>query len=885
MKMPPWIRWALRLQPSEFRQEHQRELEDFVTQELEQAGSRKLFTGLKIALDLLGTAVRLRLRPVRRGIWSLIGGDEEGWFGGGVSDLGLALRGLARSPGFSVVVVVTLALGVGLNTALFSVVNAVLLEPLEYEDPDELVYVQASLPARDLTDILHSGGDLRDYRTVAAFEAVEGVATIRQNLNGAGLPRQVEVGWVSGGFFDLLGVVPEVGRVHRPDDSAGKVVLGYPIWRDAFGADPDAVGQSVQLDGHPYEVIGVLPPDFRLRMPPRGGAAVVPDLWKNPDNLWQNGDIWQSQGPEFGLLQLVARLGPDQTVATAQAGADVVAADLRARFASFAQDDFTVEISPLHDRVVARVRPTLGLLLGAVSFVLLIACANVANLLLVRGQSRMREMAVRLALGSPRSRVGRFLLLESLTLAVVGTGAGLLLAAWAVAALPAFAPPGLPRVDLITLDRTVLGFALGAAFLTTGLVGVLPAMAAARTDPGAVLGNGRSGGHGMGRLRDALVVGQVSLSIVLLVGAGLLTQSLVRTQRVDPGFDPASVYTFGVSVPGAQYGWPAEADQFYRDVEARVAALPGVEAAGVVWPMPLSGGWSGEHAIHDGEVVSMGIVDYRLATEAYFPTARIPLVDGRLFRDGDAPSTAVVSRSVAERAWPDRSALGQLIQADPWGRGMTDFQVVGVVGDVRSADVRQVPQGAVYFDSRSWSWVDWEVHVLVRTDRAEASLLPDLWQSLAEIDADVPLAHPEPLAALVARQTASERFVLALLAVFAGVAAVLALVGLYGVVSYAVGLREREFGLRIAIGCDRSGIRRLVVGRGLLLTGVGVAIGLVAARGFASVLDTLLFEVTASDLATYVGVAILLAAGAIAATWLPAWRASRLDLVGALRTD
>lgn len=848
--------------------------------------SSSLWVRVRLAWDLIVSALRLRVRPVRRLGW-LLGRDERGgvmtsaWH-----DVRLAARGLARTRGFTAVVVITLALGAGLNTALFSVVNAVLLRPLSYPDAQELVYVQAGQSAHDLDDVLLSGGDLRDLRSsVTAFEAVEGVAFIRQNLSGGGLPRQAEVGWVSPGFLAMLGAEPVVGRVHAPDDPPGTVVLGHATWADAFGSGPGVVGQSIQLDGRPHVIVGVLPSDFELHMPARGGVAPRVDVWKNPDSFWQNGDIWNAQGPEFGLLQVVGRLRTGASVADAQEQVNAVVVDLRAKDVRYEEAGLQATIHSLRDRVVDDVRATLMLLFGAVAVVLLIACANVANLMMVRAQGRRRELAVRMALGSPRGRVGRFLILESFVLAVVGAGAGLGIA-WAfIQVVPRFAPADMPRLDGLGLDGSVLAYTMVAAVLTTLLVGLAPAWSALKTDPAAELGNARASGSGGARFRNVLVVAQVALSLILLVGAGLLTSSLAHLQNVEPGFEAADLFTFGVSIPGSQYEWPAEADRFYRDVESRVAALPGVESAGIIWPMPLGGSWSGDHEIMDGEPKPLGVVPYRLASEAYFPTAGIPLMEGRLFREGDQRFVVVVSATVAERAWPGRSPLGQTLRANPWGRGMEDFDVIGVVGDIRDVDLRSPSEGALYFDTRGWSWVDWEVHVVARSARTGETLLPEIREAVAGLDSEVPVAHPQAMEDLLAAQTASARFVLALLGVFALVAGTLAVVGLYGVVSYTVGLRRREIGIRMALGSAQATIEGMVVRRGLLLASVGVAIGVVGAVLSADLLEAMLFEVRGTDPLTIAAVAAGLGVAAALASWLPARRAGRTDPAEVLKAE
>lgn len=876
-----WVRLLLLVFPRSFRGEHREEVEAFVDSALDEAGERRARAVVVMVIDLLVAGVRLRFRPVQR---PPAAGDP--WPVGIARDVRLAARGLARRSGFTAVVIVTLALGIGLNTALFSVVNAVVLRPLDYSDPDRLVYLTPRLPARDIVDVHLSGGDLYELREVDAFSAVEGVSTIRQNLHGAGLPRQVTVGWVSGGFLGMLGVDPILGRVHREDDAPGQVVLSHAVWRAAFSEDPDVLGASIQLDGYPYTVIGVMPPDFELHLPPRGGgAAPTVEVWKNPDDFWENGAVWSAQGPEFGLIRTVARLRAGATIADAQAGVDKVVAGLRARFPEFEADGFDITIGSLHGGVIGGLRPSLLLLLGSVVVVLLIACANVANLLLVRGHARAREMALRLALGSSRGGVGRFLMVESLLLAFAGTVAGLGLAAWAVSVIPGLAPKGLPLVDAARLDGTVLAYATGAAVVVTLLVGVAPAWTASRTDPALQLGNGRVGAAPGVGFRSALVVAQLAFSVMLLVGAGLLTSSLARLYAVDPGFDASEVYTFGVSIPGSQYSWPDQANDYYRAVQDRVAAIPGVTSAGVVWPMPFSGAWSGEHDVLAGERRSLGQVSYRLATESYFPTVRIPLRDGRLFRDGDDRYVAVITEVVAERAWPGESAIGRRLRAAPWGRGLVEFEVIGVVGDVRDLSLREAPGGTIYFDARSWSWVDWEVHVVARTTMDEGALLPALREAVASVDEQVPLAHPASLQESLMVETAGSRFVLGLMAAFAVTAVLLALVGLYGVVSYAVGLRSREFGVRIALGSAGAGIRHMVVREAGMLAMFGLLIGLVGAVALSRLLDAFLFGVTARDPFTYMAAGVLLSMGAAIASWIPAWRVSRVDPAAVLRSD
>ncbi len=805
----------------------------------------------------------------------------RGWW----SDLRLAMKALRRSPGFSSVVVLTLALGIGLNVAVFSVVDGVVLRPLEYPGADRLVYLQSHRRTEGTDDALVSGGDWRAFQEgTPGLESLEALATVRQTLAGAGLPRQVQVGWVSSGFLGMLGVEPVVGRVIAPSDPPGTVVVSHALWLNHLGGDPAIRGRTVRLDGHAYTIVGVMPPGFRLDLPVRGGRLPEIEIWKNPDALWQNGDFWSQQGLAFGMLRMVGLRLPGVSIETVQAQADATVASLWDADAQYEATDFGVTVHDLRQRLVSDVRPMLLLLMSAVAFVLLIAAANVANLLLVRAHGRRREVAVRVAIGANRARVARYLLAESLILAVGGAAVGLGLAAAFVALMPLLGPQDIPRLGQVGLDGRAAAFALVVALGTTVLVGFAPAWSATKTDPSSTLGNARSVGGGGSRARDALVVAQVALSLVLMVGAGLLVSSLSRLGRVDPGFEPDGLYTFAVSIPGTDYGWPAEAGAYYREVQERVSSLPGVSAAGVVWPMPFSGSWSGDYRVA-GSGQSTGLVPYYLATEEYFAAAEIPLVAGRLFRDADAPDVAVISETAARRAFPDGSALGRVVSANPWGGAPTDYEVIGVVGDVRHAALSEPSEGGLYFDARTWSWVDWEVHVVARTDEEAGTLVPALRQAVAEIDGEVPLARPQAMSEVMASGTATARFLLALLAVFAAAAAFLAVVGLYGVVSYSVGLRSRELGIRLALGSERAGIQRLVVGRGLVVATLGVVVGGIGSLAFGRLLQRYLFEVAAGDPLTLVAAASLLALATLVASWIPARRAAGTDPVVVLRQE
>lgn len=461
-----------------------------------------------------------------------------------------ALRSLHRSPALTATVVLTLGLGIGLNTAVFSVVHGVLLRPLGYAEPDRLVYVQADLMADGVENADHSGGDYRDIReSVSSFEAVAAVTRIQQNLTGPEVPRRIAVGWASQNLFQVLGVDAALGRVFAADDPPGTALLGHSLWTTSFGADPDVLGSSVQLDGHPYTVVGVLPEGFELPLP-RFGQDI--QAWKVPDDWWQNGDAWGAQGPQFALFQIVGRLAPGATLAQLTTELDAVTASLRRRFAGHDRSGLTLSGTPLLDTVVSDVRPTLLMLLGAVGLVLLIACANVMNLLLARANTRFREIAVRRALGSGRGRLLRLLLAESLALAGLGGALGVMLAVGGVEALRVLAPDGLPRTDGVSLAPGVLLFALLVSVLCTFLFGLVPALQASKAlNPKHAHGSRTSASRGQLRTGSALVIGQIALSLVLLTDAGLLASSFVRLHGVRPGFDYENVLTLRANPWGA----------------------------------------------------------------------------------------------------------------------------------------------------------------------------------------------------------------------------------------------------------------------------------------------------------------------------------------------
>jgi putative ABC transport system permease protein len=802
-----------------------------------------------------------------------------------MADLHHARRTLTRRPAVAALIVGTLGLGIGLNTAVFSVVSRVLLRPLPYAEPHELVDVSAAYTEDSVKRAALAGGTYRSIaESVTVFESVAAITSIRQNLGGASSPLQVQVGWASRNLFDLLGVRPLLGPGFTPDSPVGTLVLSHRLWQGAFAGEPSVVGRSLRLDGRAYTVAGVLPPSFRLHLP---SFPPEIDVFKVPDDWWQNGDVWSADSAEFGILRVVGRLRSEGTLAQARQQLAALATRYRERDGVWARAGLAFNAVPLHEAVVGGARSPLLLLAGAVGLVLLIACANVASLLLLRSEHRRREIALCRVLGASRARILRQLLAESLWLAGLGGAVGVALG-WAGTRLLAWLPvDGLPRAGEVAMDAGTLVFALAVSLASTLLFGLAPAWRTARRDLTSELIGGRTtAGPSRLRTNHLLVVGQLAVSLVLLVGAGLLTSSLARLQEVEPGFDHRDVLTFSVSAPGTRYERPLGTDRFFRALEDRVRQLPGVEAAGVVWPLPLSGRvWSNQYSAGAVPGTERAYAEYRLATAAYFEAVGIPLREGRLFRADDRPGVVVVSRRLAERSWPGQSAVGRTLRAQPWGPPEETFEVVGVVDDVRNAGLREPPAETLYFDSRGWSWTDWEVSFVVRAAASAASLLPAIQRELERLDPEVPLAEVRLLSQLVDSQLATNRFALLLLAVFAASAGGLALVGLYGVVAYSVSRRVREVGIRVALGAARGSILTLVLGQGARLAMAGVVLGLAAALALTRLLGGLLYGVSPFEPLVLLAVAGGLGLAALAATLGPACRAASVDPATTLRAE
>ena len=669
-----WFGLLTRLLPASFREVRGPELLGHIADERREAAQRGVLRllGFYVAttVNLVVTAARFRLSPLDapaseagdRALGAIIHRRSSGSpLDSLLQDLWGAVRGALSRPQIAGLIVLTLALGVGMNAAIFGVVEAVLFKPLSYESPERLVYVSGRVSEAGIDGTHLSAGDIRDLREhVPAFSQVAGAAGIRQNLTGEGFhPRQVSVGWTTAALFETLGVTTVVGRPFLDSDPPGTVLLSHDTWQSDFGGDVGAVGRVLRLDGHPHTVVGVLPPDFRFHAPGFNKAQV----WKNPDTFWQNGDVWAEQGPSFGLFNVVARLAPGATMDEARQQVAVVSADLVNRFPEYERLGLELTVQGLHDRLTAGARPGLLALGGAVGLLLLIACANVTNLLLVRAQARHKELVVRLALGSPRWRVARLVLFESVILALAGGLAG---GAVGLAATRVFLwlGPALPLAERVVPDLSLLTFSVLAASACAIIVGLTPAAGAARSNAAEVLQGSRGALGGLGRLRRILVVAQISLSLVLLIGAGLLTRSFVHLNQVDLGFDTDNVLTFSVTLPGANYERPVATDQFLRELQGRLGDLPGVTSAGIVWPMPLTRGlWRSEFKQTDDGTEDTRLADYRVGTEEYFQvlnlpspevafSARIRLVRASSSVTGSPSSRSRVSPPWGEPCWP-----------------------------------------------------------------------------------------------------------------------------------------------------------------------------------------------------------------------------------------
>ena len=800
-------------------------------------------------------------------------------------DIRYALRRLVKSPGFTAVAVLTLALGIGANSAIFSLVSGVLLKPLPYAEPDRLVGLFHLSDGQRAT---MSGPNFMDVKKMSeTLTDAAAIARTRMILTGEGEPVRLDGSQVSSSLFDLLGVRPVLGRTFRDDEnqpgSPKVAILGYGIWQQRFGGDRAVIGRKVMLDGVPTEVVGVMPQGFAY---PAGRAVWIPLEYTENFTTKQRG-AW--------YLQAIGRAKPGVAIETVAAEVQTIGRRLAAQYPD-SNEGLEFAAVSLHDAMVGDIRRAVFVLLGAVAFVLLIACVNVANLLLARAAARESEMAVRAALGAGRGRLVRQLLTESVMLGVVGAALGLLLAVWAIEAVKGLEPQGIPRLADVRIDGPVAAFATALAVLTGLVFGLFPAFHATRTAPGGTLkdaGRGTLTTRRGSRLRGALVIVEMALAVMLLAGAGLLIRSFARLASVDPGFHVEQALTFELSLPDARYEQEAQQIAFFDQLEPRLRSIPGVRNVGAVLSLPLSGASivltfevAGRPPLPPSQQPAMQV---RVATPAYFQTIGIPLRRGRLFderdREGTTPVVLLTERAV-QQYFPGEDPLGRKITLG-WGRGAgrprAGGEVVGVIGDVKDAGLDEADPPQIFLAYRQWP-----VHsmaVVVTTAVPPSSIADAVRRQVYAIDPNMPVANVRTLEQIVARSISQPRFYTTLLAVFAILALVLAAIGIFGVLSYAVAQRTREIGIRMALGARSRTVVGLVVRQAMALAAAGVAAGMIAAWWVSGLLATLLFEVTPRDPLTYGGVAGTLALVALFAAYVPARRATRVDPVVALRAE
>jgi putative ABC transport system permease protein len=794
-------------------------------------------------------------------------------------DLRYGLRSLRKKPGFALTAVIALALGIGANSAIFSVINGVLLRSLAYRDPGTIVMVWEKSLRGGRTQNSVSPANFLDWKKQSSsFEQIAASWDTRANLTSGGEPEEIQIQKVSADFFPVLGVPPELGRSFvRQEETPGTepvVILGHDLWQSRFAGNRAIVGQTVTMSGRNFTVIGVMPPGFHF-------LNTQIKAWM-PLQLDPATD-WRKSGR---FLRSVARLKPGVTVQQAQAEMDAIGKQLEVAYPDY-NKSWGVNLVPMHEQIVGDIRPVLLVLLAAVAFVLLIACANVANLLLSRAASRQKELALRAALGAGRVRLIRQMLTESVLLALMGGVVGVLLAYWGIQLLVAFAPDNIPRLNEIKIDPRVLGFTFGVSLLTGLIFGLVPALQSSRPNFNDALKEGARGSSSGNRLvRNLFVVAEMAIALVLLIGAGLMLRSFSQLQQVKTGFETEKVLTMRVQLPGAKYGQPQQRAEFFKRAEERLAALPGVKSVGAISYLPLTGpatSTSFNLAAKPLPPSESPATEVRPITPGYFTAMGIPLVKGRVFdqRDGGNSRVVIINETLARKFFPGQDPIGQQLIVR-WEPDFVD-EIIGVVGDIKETALEQEPNPAIYWPHprEPYSFMNF----VIRASIDPVSLSAAAAREIHALDPDQPVADVRTLDQVVAKSIARPRFNTLLLAIFAGVALALASVGIYGVMNYSATQRTHEIGIRMALGAKPGDILRLVVGHGMKLTAAGIGLGVVASLALTRVMTNLLFGITATDLPTFLGVSAVLTIVALLANYIPARRATRVDPVIALRYE
>lgn len=816
-----------------------------------------------------------------------------------LQDVRYGLRMVRHNLGLTVLAALTLGIGIGATTTIFSIVNALLIKPLLYKDSDRLVMLWATQPELKLTidKLPISGGDFTDWRNhTQSFESIAGIDSTSYNLTGMGDPERLDASRVTDNFFQMMGVSPLLGRAFIPGDGrvGGEplVILSHSLWQNRFGANPNLIGQTLQLNNRTFTVVGVMPPNFQFP-----SASDLPSYFEFPPRA----QIWtllvmneqRSVNRRNRDLAVIAKLKPGVNLPQAQNEMNAVSVGLEQQYPE--DKGWGVRIIPLHQQVVGNIKQILLILIGAVGFVLLIACVNVANLLLARAVTRHKEISVRMALGASRGRVVRQLLLESLMLALIGSVIGIILAYVFLPLLLTLSPTSVVRAEAIGIDLQVLGFTFLIMLVTSIIFGTAPALQSTKVSLNEMLkedGRGSTGGLHRTRIRSLLVVAEVALAVVLLIGAGLLIRSFTRLLDVPTGFSAQNVMTGEIILPSSIYPEKQQQLAFFQQVLERLGGIQGIERAGIVSHLPLKGEAGFEIYTVEGRPIpppgQEPIVSIRVASASYFPAMGVPLLKGRLITDADTantPRVTVINENMARTVWPNEEAVGKRIKvgsgeaAHGWEGNW--FEVVGVVGNVKALlDAEAKPQ--LYF---SYLQTPLSMMSLAVKSNSDPSAVTALRNAVWSIDKNQPVFNVKSMEEYLSESTAQRRFSVVVLTIFAAVAVVLAVVGLYGLMAYSVMQRKHEIGVRMALGAQRRDILMLVLKQGMMLVGIGLVIGLIAAFALTRILANLLFEISTTDPLTFVLIALLLVLVGLCAIIFPALRATRVNPLLAFRTD
>jgi putative ABC transport system permease protein len=791
-------------------------------------------------------------------------------------DIQYGVRNLVHRPGFTLIAVVTLALGIGATTAIFSVVNAVILRPLPYQDPGQLVRLWSDSSGKRTDQNQFSPAEITDFRDqVTSFEEI-GLFDygLSANLTGGTQPERVNGSEASPALFSVLRVTPVLGRTFLPEETDVKqskvVLISEALWKRRFGADPNLTSSTIQLDGEAYTVVGVLPDSFKF---PEKVDLWLPFSFTAAD--WKNDRQHQ-------YVEAVGRLKPGITLIQAKAELEMIMQRLALNF-SATRKSWGITLVPLQEQVVGKISSTLWILFGAVGFVLLIACVNVANLMLARSTSRRKEMSIRVALGAGRGRVVKQLLTESLLLGCVGAGVGVLLAFWAVKLFSISGLDSLPRAEEVTVDRRVLLFTLITAIVTSVAFGLAPALQAANSRPNEMLKEGgrRSAGS-RSRLRNALVISEISLSLVLLIGAGLLVRSFWQLSSVNPGFDPHHVLTMQVTLPKTQYADTARQNAFVQEALQRLGSLPGVKTVGATINLPLIGTWGMGYRVVGHDNNQQHVADNSTITPQYFLTMGIPILKGRDFSERDTtdgPPVIIISEALARKHFFTENPVGQIIDVG------AKREIVGVVADVKPRGLELESKPQIYLPYAQKPTNATFLTFTIRTEGEPLSLARAAASEIGKLDKDLPVADIRTMEEIVSTSLQQRRLMMLLFGGFALIAVALAAIGIYGVIAYSVAQRTHELGIRMALGAQLNDVLKLVLKEGMLLALIGVAIGVGGAFALTRLITGLLFGVTPTDTMTFAVVAGGLLVVALLACYVPARRATKVDPLDALRYE